>query len=141
MGVVDVAAVDCGWVPVWLVPRWLARRRAHTWGVTCLCWLCTMVGGCNLRLVGCGARVVSVNGVCGVLGCTYVCGFRWGDIGGGVCGPRYWLTSQASLFIVVVAAVDSNSGLGVTGGLYPKPQIPCGLQVDSRWIPGVQVDF
>ena len=27
------------------------------------------------------------------------------------------------------------------GGLYPKPQIPCGLQVDSRWIPGVQVDF
>jgi hypothetical protein len=27
------------------------------------------------------------------------------------------------------------------GGLYLKPQIPCGLQVDSRWIPGVQVDF
>jgi hypothetical protein len=80
MGVVDVAAVDCGWAPVWLVPRWLAHRRAHTWGVTCICWLWTMVGGCRLWLVGCGACVVSVNSVCRVLGHMYVCGFRWGDI-------------------------------------------------------------
>ena len=27
------------------------------------------------------------------------------------------------------------------GGLYPPPQIPCGVHVESRSIPGVHVDF
>ena len=48
---------------------------------------------------------------------------------GGYIMPTIWTASSATL--------EWPAG----GGLYPPPQIPCGVHVESRSIPGVHVDF
>jgi len=78
-----VAAVYGCWAPVLLVMTIGVRRRRHTWGRGSVTWqtlavdngwrLSTMVGAA-------GAHSVRVDGVSGVVGGTYVAGFRCGCV-------------------------------------------------------------
>jgi len=78
-----MAAVYGCWAPVLLVTTIGVRRRRHTWGRGSVTWWTLAVdNGWRLSTTvgAAGARSVRVDGVSGVVGGTYVAGFRCGCV-------------------------------------------------------------